>query len=187
MAQPQRLRHGFKQTTSGAAKLNYLTTNLQRANSQICSTLHSLYDSESIENWPVRVNECSGDVSTTTFVIPSAFTSVGQSADPAIEINAGLLGPIIVTAKGKANPDGSPKDVDREFVASFMIFNEMGGKPAGLFYAINGFIFGNLPGLNYEARRESALVFAGKWETRLTFILRTGTAKPSPKEAGTPM
>jgi manganese oxidase len=70
--------------------------------------------------------------------------------DAAIEINAGLLGPIIVTAKGKANPDGSPKDVDREFVASFMIFNEMGGKPAGLFYAINGFIFGNLPGLTMK-------------------------------------
>src|SRR5271156_1435864 len=67
--------------------------------------------------------------------------------DAAIEINAGLLGPIIVTAKGKANPDGSPKDVDREFVASFMVFDEMGGKPAGLFYSINGFIFGNLPGL----------------------------------------
>jgi FtsP/CotA-like multicopper oxidase with cupredoxin domain len=67
--------------------------------------------------------------------------------DPGIEINAGLLGPIIVTAKGKANADGSPKDVDREFVASFMIFDEMGGKPPGLFYAINGFIFGNLPGL----------------------------------------
>ena len=70
--------------------------------------------------------------------------------DAAIEINAGLLGPIIVTAKGKANPDGSPKDVDREFVASFMIFNEMGGKLAGLFYAINGFIFGNLPGLSMK-------------------------------------
>ena len=70
--------------------------------------------------------------------------------DAGIEINAGLLGPIIVTAKGKANPDGSPKDVDREFVASFMIFNEMGGKPAGQFYAINGFIFGNLPGLTMK-------------------------------------
>jgi manganese oxidase len=67
--------------------------------------------------------------------------------DPGVEINAGLLGPIIVTAKGKANPDGSPKDVDREFVASFMIFNELGTKPQGQFYAINGFIFGNLPGL----------------------------------------
>lgn len=67
--------------------------------------------------------------------------------DPGVEINAGLLGPIIITAKGKANPDGSPKDVDREFVASFMIFNELGTEPAGQFYAINGFIFGNLPGL----------------------------------------
>jgi FtsP/CotA-like multicopper oxidase with cupredoxin domain len=67
--------------------------------------------------------------------------------DAALEINSGLLGPIIVTAKGKANPDGSPKDVDREFVASFMIFDQMAGKPAGLFYSINGLIFGNLPGL----------------------------------------
>jgi FtsP/CotA-like multicopper oxidase with cupredoxin domain len=70
--------------------------------------------------------------------------------DAAVEINAGLLGPIIITAKGKANPDGSPKDVNREFVASFMIFDEMGGKPAGQFYAINGFIFGNLPGLTMK-------------------------------------
>ena len=67
--------------------------------------------------------------------------------DAGMEINAGLLGPIIVTAKGKAKPDGSPKDVEREFVASFMIFDEMGGKPAGLLYSINGYIFGNLPGL----------------------------------------
>ena len=44
--------------------------------------------------------------------------------DPAIEINSGLLGPIIVTAKGKAKPDGSPKDVDREIIALFAAFNE---------------------------------------------------------------
>jgi manganese oxidase len=67
--------------------------------------------------------------------------------DPGVEINAGLLGPIIITAKGMANLDGSPKDVDREFVTCFMIFDEKGGKPDGLFYSINGFIFGNLPGL----------------------------------------
>lgn len=70
--------------------------------------------------------------------------------DPAIEINAGLLGPIIITARGKANPDGTPKDVDHEFVTCFMIFDQMGGKPDGLFYAINGFIFGNLPGLTMK-------------------------------------
>jgi FtsP/CotA-like multicopper oxidase with cupredoxin domain len=67
--------------------------------------------------------------------------------EPGMEVNAGLIGPIIVTAKGKAKPDGSPKDVDREFVTSFQIFDQMGGKPAGLFYSINGYIFGNLPGL----------------------------------------
>ncbi len=67
--------------------------------------------------------------------------------DPGVEVNAGLMGPIIVTAKGKAKPDGSPKDVDREFVASFMIFNEQGAKAPVQFYAMNGFIFGNLPGL----------------------------------------
>lgn len=66
---------------------------------------------------------------------------------PAEEVNDGLLGPIIVTAKGKANADGSPKDVDREFVTCFMIFDQMATKPDGLFYSINGLIFGNLPGL----------------------------------------
>ncbi len=70
--------------------------------------------------------------------------------DPGMEINAGLLGPIIITAKGSAKVDGTPKDVDREFVASFMIFDELGGKPQGQFYAINGFIFGNLPGLTMK-------------------------------------
>lgn len=67
--------------------------------------------------------------------------------DPAVETNAGLLGPIIVTAKGKALPDGRPKDVDREFVTLFMVFDQLQGKPDGLFYTINGYIFGNLPGL----------------------------------------
>ena len=67
--------------------------------------------------------------------------------DPSIEINDGLLGPIIVTAAGKARLDGSPKDVDREFIALFMLFDEDRGKPESIFYSINGFIFGNLPGL----------------------------------------
>jgi FtsP/CotA-like multicopper oxidase with cupredoxin domain len=69
-----------------------------------------------------------------------------HSAGP-MEINAGLMGPIIITAKGKAKPDGSPKDVDREFVTSFQIFDELRGKDPGMFHAINGYVFGNLPGL----------------------------------------
>ncbi len=92
------------------------------------------------------------------FANPSSGPGPGQPssivwwyhAHESAEINSGLLGPIVVTAKGKANPDGSPKDVDREFIASFMIFDQLGGKPAGLFYAINGVIFGNLPGLTMK-------------------------------------
>ena len=63
------------------------------------------------------------------------------------ETNQGLLGPIIITAKGKAKADGAPKDVDREFIVLFMIFNELNGQDAGMFHSINGYIFGNLPGM----------------------------------------
>lgn len=68
----------------------------------------------------------------------------GHTEEP-METNAGLLGPIIITAKGKAKHDASPKGVDREFVAMFMIFDQLQGKNEGLFYSINGYIFGNLP------------------------------------------
>ena len=39
--------------------------------------------------------------------------------DEVRDINTGLFGPMIVTARGMARPDGSPKDVDREIVAAF--------------------------------------------------------------------
>jgi FtsP/CotA-like multicopper oxidase with cupredoxin domain len=66
------------------------------------------------------------------------------------ETNAGLLGPIVITKRGMANPDATPKDVDREFVTMFFIFNEDAGRERGLMHSINGFIFGNLPGLVAE-------------------------------------
>jgi manganese oxidase len=84
------------------------------------------------------------------------------------DINTGLIGPIIVTARGQARPDGSPKDVDREFVTDFSIFDETdswffegnAGKQAralrsktlnpqlreqNTLYTINGYIEANLP------------------------------------------
>lgn len=64
-----------------------------------------------------------------------------------LETNRGLLGPIIISRAGRAHPDATPKDVDQEFVASFMIFDEMDKKEAGLMHGINGLIFGNLQGL----------------------------------------
>lgn len=63
------------------------------------------------------------------------------------ETNLGLLGPIIITRRGSARPDGRPVDVDREFVTAFFIFNEADGEERGLMHSINGYIFGNLRGL----------------------------------------
>lgn len=40
------------------------------------------------------------------------------------DVNAGLIGAIVVTRKGMARPDGTPKDVDREFVELYMEFDE---------------------------------------------------------------
>lgn len=40
------------------------------------------------------------------------------------DVESGLVGPIIISRKGMAGPTGRPKDVDREFVTLFMIFDE---------------------------------------------------------------
>ena len=44
--------------------------------------------------------------------------------DETKDVNTGLIGVMLVTARGKARPDGSPTDVDREIVASFMQTHE---------------------------------------------------------------
>ncbi len=88
-----------------------------------------------------------------------------------VDIFTGLIGAIIITRAGHAKPDGTPRDVDREFIALFMIFDENlspllnanirrfaeaplavkpwdeGFKESNKKHAINGYIFGNLDGL----------------------------------------
>jgi hephaestin len=44
--------------------------------------------------------------------------------DEVRDINTGLLGAMVITARGKARPDGSPADVDREVVAAFAQVHE---------------------------------------------------------------
>lgn len=83
------------------------------------------------------------------------------------DANSGLIGPIIVTARGKARADGSPKDVDREFVNLFMIYDENSSwylednivaagvditeadpdefEESNLKHTINGFLWDNFP------------------------------------------
>lgn len=94
--------------------------------------------------------------------------------DDVRDINTGLFGPIIVTARGKARADGSPEDVDREIIASFMQVEEQDswlapenfhpsldslsglgprpnpslpqeGYPWFVKFTINGFVHGSLP------------------------------------------
>lgn len=87
---------------------------------------------------------------------------------PEFDLNTGLIGPILITARGKSRADGSPADVDREFITDFAIFDETSSlfsernigreAPPGLLratnpalrehhmlYSINGFVEGNLP------------------------------------------
>jgi manganese oxidase len=40
------------------------------------------------------------------------------------DVESGLIGAIIVSRRGMADADGKPKDVDREFVCLFMLFDE---------------------------------------------------------------
>ena len=40
------------------------------------------------------------------------------------DVNTGLIGPMIVTARGKAKADGSPADVDRELIVAFAEIDE---------------------------------------------------------------
>ncbi len=80
------------------------------------------------------------------------------------EINLGLVGLIVVTDPKRARRDGTPEDVDREMAALFMIFHEEENDPPsskgpkgwveererreeGSRHAINGYVFGNLPGM----------------------------------------
>ena len=106
-----------------------------------------------------------------------------------VETNLGLVGAIIVTDAKRARPDGTPRDVDREFATLFMIFDEAELDPAaveaaeyglppptgpslswsemqqqreaGYRYAINGHVFGNLPALQMnEGERTRWYLFA---------------------------
>ena len=63
------------------------------------------------------------------------------------DTNSGLVGALIITRRGMARPDGSPRNVDKEFVVDFQIFNEADGEERGMIHGLNGRIFGNLTGL----------------------------------------
>lgn len=107
---------------------------------------------------PERAGPGPGDLSSVLWMYHS-------HVDEPRDANTGLVGPIIITARGHARDDGRPNDVDREFVTLFMIVDENkswylednvahtpeadpedeGFHEANLKHTINGYIFGNLP------------------------------------------
>lgn len=71
--------------------------------------------------WPVpeRAGPAEGDPS-------SVFWMYHSHTDEIADVNAGLIGPMIITGRGRSRPDGTPDDVDREIVIAFaeMMENE---------------------------------------------------------------
>lgn len=103
------------------------------------------------------------------------------------DVNAGLIGPMLVTSRGQARADATPEDVDRELVVMFGEFDEntswyhddnvrayadparvpKNATFADLYYitnlkeTINGFSYGHTPGLTMrEGERVRWYVFA---------------------------
>ena len=120
--------------------------------------------------WPVpeRAGPAEGDPSSILWMYHS---HVNEPKD----VNSGLMGTMMVSARGMTGDDGTPKDVDREFIVSFHEVDEnvswyfedniqaYAGDPASIdreeihFFepfglsnfmeSMNGFTFGHLPGL----------------------------------------
>lgn len=98
----------------------------------------------------------------------SAVWMYHSHADEISDVYAGLSGFLVVTARGEARPDGSPKDVDRELFSLFEVDDEnsspfldenvrrhvRGPAPdpedeefveSNLMHGINGYVYGNGP------------------------------------------
>jgi FtsP/CotA-like multicopper oxidase with cupredoxin domain len=123
--------------------------------------------------WPVpeRAGPAEGDGSSILWMYHS---HTNEEKDVA----AGLMGPMIVSRRGAAKADGTPKDVDREYIVSFHEVDEnlswyledniqtYTGDPdsvnreeiffftpfgaSNFMESMNGFIYGNLPGLTVQ-------------------------------------
>jgi manganese oxidase len=72
-----------------------------------------------VYTWPVPERAGPGPMD------PSSIIWMYHShTDEIQDVNTGLFGPMIVTARGKARDDGSPVDVDRELITAFMQVHE---------------------------------------------------------------
>ena len=101
----------------------------------------------------------------------SVFWMYHSHTDEVADTYTGLMGPMVVTAAGQGRADGTPRDVDVELFTMFLVSDEnqshylqqnidtFAGDPASvdpededfeesnLMHSMNGYVFGNLPGL----------------------------------------
>jgi FtsP/CotA-like multicopper oxidase with cupredoxin domain len=111
---------------------------------------------------PERAGPAAGDESSVAWMYHG-------HVDEAADMYSGLMGPLIVTRKGMARPDGSPSDVDREIFSLFMVVDENQSpylrrnvrrhardprsvdvddpdfQESNLMHSINGYVYGNGP------------------------------------------
>jgi manganese oxidase len=91
---------------------------------------------------PERAGPGPGDPSSVVWLYHS-------HVDERRDVNAGLVGAIVVTRRGMARPDGTPKDVDREFVTLFIIFDE--NQSLFIDHNINRFVKDTTKKVRFEA------------------------------------
>ncbi|XP_027004663.2 ferroxidase HEPHL1-like [Tachysurus fulvidraco] len=92
-----------------------------------------------------------------------------SSHEPIRDTNSGLLGPLLVCKRGALTPNNTQKDVDKEFFLLFAVMDENsswylknniqiygtnesdpeneGFQESNMMHAVNGYMYGNLPGL----------------------------------------
>jgi manganese oxidase len=111
---------------------------------------------------PERAGPAEGDESSVAWMYHG-------HVDEVADTYSGLMGPLIVTRKGMARPDGSPMDVDREIFSLFMVVDENqsqylrqnvrrytgerrgvdvddeGFQESNLMHSVNGYVYGNGP------------------------------------------
>jgi len=104
----------------------------------------------------------------------SVFWMYHSHTDEVKDTYTGLMGPLVITAAGKARSDGSPADIDLSLYTMFLVSDEnqshylqrnidtYAGDPgsvdpedeefveSNLMHSINGYVFGNLPGLTMK-------------------------------------
>ncbi len=119
---------------------------------------------------PRRSGPARNDPSSIIFPYHSHISTTGDT-------NAGLIGAFIITRKGMGRADGSPRDVDREFVTLFNVYDENASNYIGinnpgfdpddelfqesnLMHGMNGFLWGNNTYTMYKGERVRWHVFA---------------------------